>query len=130
MDGKTPRQVWESNAEYQKFFFGNFEQNFKALKKALKKMREIADSDDAALLRDMEIHRNRAGAAQEEHTFWEGSNAQALLEEAVTSDTHRNIKPKQLWESRPEYQEFLFISFETTSIKRSESKRHQRIGVS
>jgi hypothetical protein len=37
---------------------------------------------------------------------WEGSEAQKMLKIDVSNGLHLNQKPKELWETRPEYQLF------------------------
>ena len=38
--------------------------------------------------------------------FWDGSKAQEQLKEDMSNKYHEQLKPKSLWQSRPEYQEF------------------------
>lgn len=42
---------------------------------------------------------------------WNGSAAQALLEEALKNKRHEELEPQELWESKPEYQEFRLSTF-------------------
>jgi hypothetical protein len=42
---------------------------------------------------------------------WHGSAAQKLLKETVEAGEHKGVKPKKLWQSRPEYQVYSLDTF-------------------
>jgi len=110
--GKVPemmsaREVFVMRQEYKRYAFKNFSTNLRNLRKAIKTGQEKADSDNAALTHDRLIHSVGSETAKGcGYARWEGSDAEWFLKEDVDVRKHKNIAPRDLHKTRPEYQAF------------------------
>jgi hypothetical protein len=97
-DGKTPKQVCETHAEYKQYESKNFYPNFKRLKKTLQGLQDRADEDEAAFLHDEALNLR---ANNKPYPRWGGTIAERLLK--IDIDAGKNKKPRELQATRPEY---------------------------
>jgi hypothetical protein len=91
---------------YQPYGLTRFRSNYNSLKVAIKKNKEKADSDSAALAHDRQLHPPPATHTSTSHGCyprWDGSAAQRLLKQDVDSGLAENLKPQLLHAYRPEY---------------------------
>ena len=115
VDYDDPELIWTTHCEGKPQFTGmsydaNFRSRLKAVKEDLcmKKSRAIADQEAYDNFR--RNHPRPTHNARGE-PIWDGSQAQALLKEDMADGLHVGKEPKQVWLSRPEFQEFLLDVF-------------------
>lgn len=112
-DDMDPRDVYNTCEEYQIYAFDRFKSNFETLKNAIKRDFERMEMDcidyghDFALLK--ELRKNNPI----ERIPWHKSNAAPLLTKDIKEGKHKvpMFKPKDLYESRPDYREFTLKEF-------------------
>ena len=85
----------------------NFCDNFAALKCQIWKHKARTVNDEARHHHDMEIHQ----LAKDLEECWDGSSAQECLIADINEGKHEQMKPKELYSSRPEYQIFELEKF-------------------
>ena len=105
---QTTSELYHSNEEFQRFTRRNFCSNFSNLQRKLETNEENAIIDAELIKHDRKLH-PRGENTVAGYPFWDTSAARLLLESDKTTKT--NIKPKDLWMSRPEYQEFPLTVF-------------------
>ena len=105
IDGWIAEWVYEMHGGiYKKFKFKNFQNNLRRLRLAIWKQQRRAFYDTTFYYNDMMADRPPAPPTREEH--WNTSRAKDLLEEDIDAGNHKQMKPKELWQTRAEYQEF------------------------
>jgi hypothetical protein len=97
---KTPKQVYEIHAEYKQYELKNFSPNFNRLKKPLQGLQDRADEDEVAFLHDEALNLR---ANNKPYPRWGGTVAEDLLKIDIDAGKHKNIKPRELQATRPEY---------------------------
>ena len=104
----NPKDVYEMHASYKKFPFKNFGPNCKALILVVEKDKARMQHDCEAYGHDLEVVKGLR--SNEEPGFrllsWHLSRARVLLKEDMAAGKHQQQQPKDLWLSRPEYQEY------------------------
>ena len=80
----------------------NFKTNLKNLKESIRIEKAAVKNDEEILIRDKVIVESK----ERYYPPWEKSEAKRLLRKDIQEKKHKNIKPKQLWETRPEYMMF------------------------
>ena len=85
----------------------NFATNWRAMKERFGRDRKRSEEDEALFLHDMTIHTLAADLPG----YWDGSEAQRLLNKDVERGRHTRYKPEMLRLKRPEYQEFALDKF-------------------
>ena len=100
-----PHQVYEMHPEYKRYKYTNFTANLGSLKGAINDSHKHADFDDAALANDERLH-PRSATTTAGLPRWDGSEAQGLLKMDVDDGKHDSMQPKDLYESRVEYEVF------------------------
>ena len=106
-DDMKPREVWYCAPEFIDVPYDNFRGNFAAMKRRIKQHKARAEQDEAGFIHDMTIYK----LAKDTPGYWDGSEAQRLLELDMGKKKHERLKPELLWLSRPEYQEFALPKF-------------------
>jgi hypothetical protein len=106
-DAMKPSEVWPMRQEFHAVEYKRFVDNFARMKRGIRKHRERASADEAGFLRDMAIHT----LAKDIDGYWDGSLAQELLRKDLEEKTHEQMRPKEMWLFRPEYQEFGLKTF-------------------
>ena len=101
-DEMPPRVVVTLRDEYKNIPINNFRSNFLEMKKRIWKHKGRQVRDSIAFVHDTSLYY----LASEVDDCWDGSDAQLLLMIDVKCNMHKVMKPKQLWEYRPEYKEF------------------------
>jgi hypothetical protein len=101
--------TFQMHPEYQQYKKQNFRTNLKNLLKATREKQCAANSDDRALVDDINTLSNHVlhtpGAAANEPS-WNNSEAKKLLEDDISNGMHLIMKPTSLWLYRDEYQAF------------------------
>jgi hypothetical protein len=85
---------------YHKFVYINFKTNLKNLHAAIKKQQGAAEEDEVALACVFLTWEPQVGPV---YPPWHNSEAKRLLLEDLQSGAIQNVKPKELWQMRPEY---------------------------
>jgi hypothetical protein len=107
-EDSDPKDVYEMHPTYTAFPFAKFKNNLKALLKAVAK-------DIARMQHDCEAYGHDIGVVKALRSneepgsrplSWHLSEARELLKVDMAAGTHKELKPKDLWLSRPEYQVF------------------------
>lgn len=100
-----PKQVYELDPLYQKVNYENFRTNLNELRKRIDKHHQDAKLDNDALINDRMIHLVITEGR------WPGSLAEELLKKDVDDEKHKSMTPKDLYNSRDEYQTFNYQVF-------------------
>ena len=106
-DLMKPSNVWNMREEFKAVEYKNFRTNFASMKKRIREHKERSDIDEAGFVHDMSLFT----LAKDSEGFWNGSDAERLLKEDISKNFHEQMKPKFLWVTRPEYQEFGLKTF-------------------
>jgi hypothetical protein len=109
-DTMDARYVYLMHEEYKEYDFKKFQNNFRSLKKVIKKHIHRAQDDDACLKHDLVDH-HRNDVTSGGFPFWDTSNARVLLKKDIDEGLHNQMRPMELWQSRNEYQEFTLKKF-------------------
>jgi hypothetical protein len=109
-----PVLVYYMRKEYQLYKYENFKQNLQTLFGSVESQQGRATRDAAALENDMKFARPPREVLG---PFWNGSNAKKLLEQDIAAGSLANKTPQQIWNSRPEYQEFELDRFRNLMFK-------------
>ena len=102
-----PKDVWDMREEFKAVEYKNFRTNFATMKRRIRENKGRSDIDEAGFLRDMSIYT----LAKDTEGIWNGSPAEGLLKQDISKNYHVQMRPKILWKTRPEYQEFELDTF-------------------
>jgi hypothetical protein len=100
-----PKQVFATHPELYKPYAKYFGSNLGRLRKSLKEQQDRADEDDAAVRHDLGLF-PRSQNDVRGFPRWDGSAAQKLLKQDVSAGKHRELKPKELQQTRDEYKPY------------------------
>ena len=98
-------QLWDSDAEFQKYDLTKFKGYVTNMKKLTDRRKALIHEESAAFEHDM-ITLPPLEKTSRGYPFWHKHRASELLKEDETSGAAKRMKPKQLWMSRKEYQDF------------------------
>jgi c-di-AMP phosphodiesterase-like protein len=104
-NGKKPSEVYKTRSEYQRYEKCNFETNFRNLKKAIENEKARVASDAAAFTHDKALFAVLK-VNSKPYPIWQGSSAARLLKKHVADKLHEVMKPKLMWTTFAEYQEY------------------------
>lgn len=106
---RDPRKVFDTHCKnhpsFAEFSYENFPARLRALRIAIKERRERAEDDELALAHDRLIHPKPTHDVRG-YPQWDGHEAHRLLKEDIDNGLHKQMKPKELWDTRDEYKEF------------------------
>jgi hypothetical protein len=116
-----PMQVFAMRPELYKPYKKNFGANLRRLQWSLKDQQDRADEDDAAVRHDLELfpwpeHDPRG------YPLWNESLAQRLLKEDISAGKHKELKPKELQQTRDEYKPYPLKVFSDHIIQEKDSR--------
>lgn len=97
--------IWRSSPEFQKYELEKFKTYLSNMKKLTNKRKELIEKEEAAYEMDM-LTLPHADLTSRGIPFWNRHDASKLLKEDEANGTAKSMKPKQLWQSRKEYQDF------------------------
>ena len=99
------RAVYESRPEYAVYSFDLFTRRLATLRREAKSQNARRAADATALLRDRHLY---PPPTHDEHGSlrWEGSAAETLLKADIANDLHKQMQPRELHQTRAEYQVF------------------------
>jgi hypothetical protein len=112
-----PYEVYGMRDEYQVYKYENFVTNLKNLLRLVDKKQAFADSDEAAFNHDLAFRTFAKG--------WSGSEAQKYLQEDISEGKHLTMKPKELHQTRAEYQEYSEKKFRDFIYKERDKKKQK-----
>ena len=101
----TEEEIWDSHPEFQVYELEKFKTYNTNMKKLTGKRLSLISQEEAAYNEDM-LTIPHAEITSKGYPFWNKHPASKLLEEDETSGVAREMRPKQLWASRIEYQDF------------------------
>ena len=102
-----PSAVYRMREEFTNVPYANFRNNFRTLKNGIKDHTQRAKIDQTGFLHDIAIY----SLAKDTDGHWDGSKAQSLLKEDIENELHKQMRPKLLWNSWPQYQDFDLKTF-------------------
>ena len=105
-----PKVARELRVEYKEMDVNLFRSRLYALKKQLQASDQRKNDDKEALAHDHELFPKRTHNSLGLPN-WDGSEAQQLLKGDIDNNQHNIMKPKELYESRLEYQVFTLKVF-------------------
>jgi hypothetical protein len=105
-----PHTVYLMNEEFKQYDEKRFKSNLKSLLKSIEKKEALAKFDLEALAHD-QAHFPRPETTVRGYPFWDTSEARTLLAKDVDDDVDLTLTPRQLWNSREEYQAFPIVVF-------------------
>jgi|688.fasta_scaffold1073902_1 hypothetical protein len=103
----SAEDVYKLSPLFQVYKLNNFKTNLGNLKHAIADNNEAVRFDHQALDHDKaRFSGNVATTTPRKHPRWETSAAKCLLERDIQESKHKDMKPKEFWESRPEFKKF------------------------
>ena len=106
----TAEEIWKSQPEFQKYPLVDFKKYNKNMKALVSQKVRRAATEEAIYQEDMRHHTHKEITCRGT-LFWNKHAAKAMLIKDVEDGIGRTMKPRQLWESREEYQAFPYEFF-------------------
>lgn len=100
----NPVWIHTNNAEHRKWPIEGFKRNLTTLLKGVKRERDRMQDDTIAYGHDLAIV--KSFRTESDVAAWHRSPAYKLLKQDVDDKLHEQMKPMDLWLTRPEYQQF------------------------
>jgi hypothetical protein len=100
-----PNEVYNSLEEFQMYNIRNFKSNLRNLIASINLKEELARFDIEAVEHHMGLH-PRPQLTQQNYPFWDTSSAKTLLVNDMNNGLELIMAPKDLRNTRPEYQAF------------------------
>jgi hypothetical protein len=104
---------------YHKFEYVNFQSNLRNLRSAINSSRIAAHEDEIALRTTFQRWRHEPG--EEQYPAWHKSDAKELLLEDIASGATEGLKPAEVHQLRPEYQDYPLKVFRDHLIKETKN---------
>lgn len=101
----TTEALWSSHPVFSQYPLDHFKEYHKRMIKLTDKRREQLDRD-VKIFEEHMILFPRGSKTSRGKLFWDTHPSNGLLEDDTKSGKAKELKPKALWESREEYQEF------------------------
>jgi hypothetical protein len=101
----SAKEIWQSDQLFQQYEFEKFKEYLKNMAHRTTARKKQLRDEYQAYLSDMEQLPMRDATARG-YPFWNTHEASKLLEKDEMSGKATELKPKQLWKSRLEYQDF------------------------
>ena len=105
INNMSAEEIWNSHSEFRKYDLESFITYNKNMLKLTKKRKQQINSEEASFLRDVEQFPRKTTTSRG-LPFWHEHPASELLKNDETDGVAKTMKPKQLWKSRIEYQDF------------------------
>lgn len=106
----TAEEIWKSQPEFQRYPLVDFKKYNKNMKALVSQKVRRAATEEAIYQEDMRHHTHKEITCRGT-LFWNKHAAKAMLIKDVEDGIGRTMKPRQLWESREEYQAFPYEFF-------------------
>ena len=120
-EGMKPKEVYKMHDEYKKWPEKNFGANLRSLRKKIAKDKQRMKDDCAAYEHDLQLLKKLRGN-DPVNIPWHKSEANVLLKQDVKDSRHKDMKPIELYYSRPEYQHFDLTTFRNHIYQRVDEK--------
>ena len=120
----TAEDIWKSQPEFQKYPLINFKKYNRNMKILVSKKVKLAATEDAIYLEDMQRHPQKQITCRGT-PFWSEHAAKKMLDKDLKDGIGQNMKPKELWMSRREYQYFPYNYF----CKRVHKVRYKQLAA-
>ena len=101
----TVEQLMDSHDCFKPYGIEDFKGYIKDVDKRTRDLRSVIDDEEKAF-RSFQIKYPRNELTNKGVPFWDVHHAKDYLEKDVNDGTAAKLKPKKLWSTRPEYQEF------------------------
>lgn len=105
VDKMTIESLWSSHPVFSQYPLDQFKEYYKRMVKLTDKRRKQLDRDVEIFKNHMILFPRGSKTSRGKH-FWDTHPSNSLLEDDTKSGKAKELKPKALWESRKEYQEF------------------------
>jgi hypothetical protein len=122
--GMKPKAVLAMHPELYAPYAKNFSANYRSLQRSIQSLHARRDEDHAWVSHDRRLHPPSAVDLRG-YPRWDGHPAQRLLKLDVAAGKHKELLPKQLQLTRPEYMEFPLKVF-SDHVNQAKSSRHQK----
>ncbi|KAL7428545.1 hypothetical protein ACHAXH_001399 [Discostella pseudostelligera] len=106
----TVEEIWKSDPHFQQYELEKFKEYYKNMVKRTNKRKQLIRDEYRAYHDDM-LKLPRSNITTRDYPFWNTHRASELLEDDEESGKAKELKPKELWASRKEYQEFPLCVF-------------------
>jgi hypothetical protein len=106
----TTKDILRSQPEFQKYLLNNFKKYNRNMKILVSKKVKLAATEDAIHMEDMQRHPHTQISCRAT-PFWSDHAAKKMLDKDLKDGIDQNMKPKELWMSRREYQYFPYSYF-------------------
>jgi len=106
----TNLEIYNSRPEFLLYKWENFQTNLSNLREKIIQDKDMADADQAAFNQYRQAH-PRPTTNHRGEPFWDRSEAQRLLRMDMDEGKHRQMKPSQLRQTRPVFEEHGVIAF-------------------
>ncbi len=120
----TAEDIWKSQPEFQKYPLNNFKKYNRNMNILVSKKVKLAATEDAIYLEDMQCHPQKQITCRGT-PFWSEHAAKKMLDKDLKDGIGQNMKPKELWMSRREYQYFPYYYF----CKRVHKVRYEQLAA-
>ena len=99
----SDEEVYNSHPWFQNYSYKKFEKYLSVIKEAAENLRDVVSNDEQEILAELAAF-PRGDVTIHGYPFWDTHDASALLEVDVREGDE--MMPKELWESRAQYQDF------------------------
>lgn len=109
----NPEEVYNMHEGYKQFPYANFKRNLLCLHKTInrKKHQMIVGNVAFEKFKKTAAESYDRGNDTTEQSPWFSSEAKTLLMSDIEAGRHLGKNPKEIWQSRPEYQKFILNRF-------------------
>jgi hypothetical protein len=122
----TATAVYEMHdGAYKKYDLKNFQTNFYNLRKSIKKGKAKAEDEDDILSNTL---KGREAAYNASNKTWESSMARKALIADMLAGATKGKKPKEIYESRPVYQEEYDLKHFRDNMNKEKRKKKSKQG--
>lgn len=105
IDQMSAEEIWKSSPLFQQYELNKFKEHLKKMSKRTKDRKHLIQQEHDAFLADM-LAIPPKSLTSRGYPFWYTHPACDLLEEDEIGGNTVTMKPKELWKSRKEYQDF------------------------
>lgn len=110
-DDMSPDEVYKMHEGFRKFNIVNFKQNLLNLRRTIARKKQQVIVGNVAFERFKNSAESSKGTNHVKQVPWNSSEAKKLLVSDIDADRHIHKTPKEIWQSRPQYQEFTLDKF-------------------
>jgi hypothetical protein len=119
-----PQQVLAMRKVLYEPYAKNFAANYRTLQRSIEKLYTRRDEDNAGVVHDRLLHPPTSSDIRG-YPRWDGHAAQQYLKQDVAAGKHKEMLPKELRQTRPEYMLFPLKVF-SDHVHQEKNSRHQK----